>query len=188
MRIPRQALAAVLLASAVVGCASLPPPLPPVATKGGTQYPLGAGDKIHVNVFNETALTGDYTVTAAGNVAFPLIGDVPAQGRTIEELQEALTEKLRAGYVKDARVSIEVLNYRPIYILGEVNRPGQFPFAIYMTVEQAIATAGGFTYRASRAHVRVRRGDDNRELSVDLKGPPAFVMPGDTIRVTGRHF
>jgi len=152
-------------------------------------YLLGPGDKLRITVFGEETLTGEYGVTGAGDVSFPLIGNIKVAGRTVEALQKDLTAKLGAGYLEDPRVSAEIINYRPFYILGEVARPGQYDFAIGLTVEQAVAAAGGFTYRANSKRVFLKRATDTREMIVDLRETPSFpVRPGDTIRVGERFF
>lgn len=152
-------------------------------------YLLGPGDKLRITVFGEETLTGEYGVTGAGDVSFPLVGNIKVAGRTIEALQAELTTKLGAGYLEDPRVSAEIINYRPFYILGEVARPGQYDFAVGLTVEQAVAAAGGFTYRANSKRVFLKRATDTREMIVDLRETPSFpVRPGDTIRVGERFF
>ena len=152
-------------------------------------YKLGAGDKLRITVFGEETLTGEYGVTGTGDVSFPLIGNIKAAGRTVEDLQAELTTKLGKGYLEDPRVSAEIINYRPFYILGEVSRPGQYDFAVGLTIEQAVAAAGGFTYRANSKRVYLKRATDTREMLVDLRETPSFpVRPGDTIRVGERFF
>lgn len=152
-------------------------------------YTLAPGDKLRITVFGEETLTGEYGVTAAGDVSFPLVGNIKVAGRTIEDLQKELTTKLGNGYLEDPRVSAEIINYRPFYILGEVSRPGQYDFAVGLTVEQAVAAAGGFTYRANSKKVFLKRATDTREMLVDLRETPSFpVRPGDTIRVGERFF
>jgi polysaccharide export outer membrane protein len=152
-------------------------------------FTLGPGDKIRVTVFGELSVNGEYTVGPDGAVSFPLIGAVEARGRTVAELRDALTKKLAAGYILDPRVSIDVLNFRPFYILGEVNRPGQYPYADGLSVAQAVATAGGYTYRARTNRVFIRRADEAVEAEMSLKhGRQIWVMPGDTVRVGERYF
>lgn len=152
-------------------------------------YMLGAGDKLRVTVFGEETLTGQYTVTGAGDLSFPLIGNLPAAGRSVEQVQETIRERLAAGYLKDPRVSAEILEYRPYFILGEVNRPGQYPYSIGLTVEQAVAAAGGFTYRANPKRVFIKRALDTSERLANLRRTPSLaVRPGDTIRVAERFF
>lgn len=152
-------------------------------------YTLGPGDKLRITVYGEETLSGEYGVTGAGDVSFPLIGNIPVAGRSVEDLQAELTTRLGAGYIADPRVSAEIVNYRPFYILGEVARPGQYDFAVGLTIEQAVAAAGGFTYRANSRRVFLKRATDTREMLVDLRQTPSFpVRPGDTIRVGERFF
>jgi Periplasmic protein involved in polysaccharide export len=152
-------------------------------------YRVGAGDKLRITVFNEPTLTGEYNVASNGAVAFPLIGVVQAGNRSIDDVTHEITGRLSGAYVNDPRVSVEVLNYRPFYILGEVNKPGEYPYASGMTVEQAIAKAGGFTYRANEKAAFLRRQTATGESSVLLRGAaPVAVLPGDTIRVGERYF
>jgi polysaccharide export outer membrane protein len=172
---------------ALSGCAGAPSRL----ADGGmpaTSYNLAAGDKLRITVYSEPGLTGEYAINSSGNVAFPLIGDVPATSGPVEKLAAVITSKLASGYVKDPRVNVEVLNYRPYYILGEVNKPGQFPYSVNLTIEQAVAAAGGYSYRANMRYAIVRRANGAQEYSVDLRGRPSYVQPGDTIRIGERYF
>lgn len=153
-----------------------------------TRYVLAPGDKLRITVYSEAALTGEYAINSAGNVAFPLIGDVLARNSTVEDLAAAITARLSNGYVKDPRVSVEILNYRPYYILGEVNKPGEYPYAVNLTIEQAAAAASGYSYRANKRYAFVRRANEAQEYSVDLRGRPVYVLPGDTIRIGERYF
>jgi polysaccharide export outer membrane protein len=182
--IPALALAALALG----GCAATPPPLPHAAATGISAYKLGPGDRLRITVFGEATLTGEYQVTDDGSVAFPLIGNVPAAQGALVALRDAIQTRLAAGYVKDPRVSVEVLTYRPYYILGEVNRPGQYPFVVGLRMDQAVAAAGGFTYRANMRRVFLRRADDMSERTVDLRGQSVTVLPGDTLRIGERYF
>jgi polysaccharide export outer membrane protein len=182
-------LSAACLAVALAGCAKVPPPLDAsqvAPMKSG--YMLAAGDRVRITVFNEPTLTGEYNVTPQGAIAFPLIGTVPADGRTTDQVGDDIRRKLLGGgYINDPRVSAEVLSYRPYYILGEVSKSGEYPFANGLTVQQAVATAGGFTPRANRGKIFLRRRD-GEERTVDLSGPAVQVLPGDTIRVGERYF
>jgi polysaccharide export outer membrane protein len=166
--------------------------LPPISARAADTagpYTLGPGDKLRITVFGEETLTGEYGITGAGDVSFPLVGNIKAAGRTIEDLQTELTTKLGAGYLEDPRVSAEIITYRPYYILGEVSRPGQYDFAVGLTLEQAVAAAGGFTYRANSRRLFIKRATETRERLVDLRETPSFqVRPGDTIRVGERFF
>lgn len=151
------------------------------------EYRLGSGDKIRVITFGEESLTGEFVVGGSGNVSLPLIGEVRAEGLSITQFQSAVETALKDGYLKEPRVSVEVLNYRPFYILGEVEEPGEYPYTNGLSVLNAVATAGGFTYRANTRRVLIKRADaaDEREFPLTPLTP---VAPGDTIRITERFF
>lgn len=153
-------------------------------------YKLGIGDKIRVTVFGEEELTGEYAIGPDGTLALPLIGNIVASDRTPTELQADIADKLSPEYILDPRVSIDVMTYRPFYILGEVNKPGEYPYsADQLTVAQAVAVAGGFTYRANTKFVFVRHKDEQSEVRYSIKnGAPVWVRPGDTIRIGERYF
>ena len=170
-------------------------PSPPVASTSGAgaltevdnTYHLSAGDRVRVGVFGEPALSGEFDVSVAGTLALPLVGDVKAVGLTPSELQKAITVVYADGYLRSPRVSTEVLRYRPFYILGEVNKPGEYPYSSGLTVMNAVATANGFTYRADTHHVFVRHPGAATEQRMDL-GSSTAVAPGDTIRIKERYF
>lgn len=181
--------------SAITGCAQAPLAIAPIVTSDEAEVPvrvvpeyrLGPADKVRVNVFGEEALTGEFTVGNSGKVSLPLIGEVQAEGLTVTQLQEAIAEALRQGYINEPRVNAEVLNYRPFYILGEVNTPGEYPYTANLTVLNAVATAGGFTYRADTRRVYIRRADGASEQAFPLT-TSTQVAPGDTIRIGERFF
>lgn len=150
-------------------------------------YPLGAGDKVRVTVFNEPTLSGEFSVSADGDLALPLIGNVKALGKTTKEVTTFLQTALANGYLRDPKISIEVVTYRPFFILGEVRAPGQYAYASGMTVINAIATAEGFTPRAKKKTVLIRRFGEAAEQEF-LLTPDLRVWPGDTIRLTERYF
>ncbi len=150
-------------------------------------YVLGAGDKVRVIVCGEEGLSGEFVVGGAGKVSFPLIGDVAASGLPVQAFQAELENGLKQGYLKSPRVSVEVLTYRPYYILGEVNKPGEYPYSNGLNVLNSIATAGGFTYRAQTKRVFIRRANESTERPYTLTSG-VQVAPGDTIRVTERFF
>ena len=156
-----------------------------VASLDDRVYRLGVGDQLRVTVFNEVDLSGEFDVSATGHVNLPLIGEVPAEGRTIAEVEDAAEEKLLDGYLKSPSVSIEVLNYRPFYILGEVNSPGSYPYVSGMSILNAVALAGGFTYRASEDTVLLKRPGGEGEISVEID---TLVLPGDVLTVEERFF
>lgn len=145
-------------------------------------YALGSGDRIRLIVFGEETLSGEFVVDGAGRLALPLIGEVRAQGLTAPALEKAIADALRQGYLNDPRVSVEVLNHRPFYILGEVAQPGEYPFVSGLTVVNAVARAGGFTPLADQTRVTVKRAgrDSEEEFSLTMATP---VQPGDTIRI-----
>lgn len=151
-------------------------------------YRLSPGDKIKVIVFNEPDLTGEFQVNDSGKVAFPLAGEVPAVGRSVEEFKSALTRTLSGRYVKNPRVAVEVVNYRPFNVIGEVRNAGQYPYRPGLTVQDAVAMAGGYTYRANTRTLYVRRADANGESTVQVDGERVTVLPGDNIRVPERYF
>jgi polysaccharide export outer membrane protein len=151
------------------------------------EYRLGSGDKIRVTVFGEDSLGGAFVVDGAGAVSLPLIGDVRAGGLTVAEFRDVVATALRDGYLHEPRVSAEVVNHRPFYILGEVNRPGEYPYAAGLTVMNAAATAGGFTYRANTRRVFIKRAEDTAEQAHPLTSATR-VAPGDTLRIGERYF
>ena len=151
------------------------------------EYKLGAGDQLRVTVFGEAELSGEYVLDGTGVVSMPLIGDVTALNLTVREFQRALEQRFADGYLRNPRVSAEVLNYRPFYILGEVRQPGEYPYTNGLTVLNAIATAGGFTYRANDNVVMIKGAEDSQESRVRLE-PTTKIMPGDTIRIVERFF
>lgn len=157
------------------------------AARAVGDYRLGVADKVRMIVFNEPTLTGEYIVNSNGALALPLIGDVPASGRTTADLQADIEARFKGGYLRDPHVSIEVLTFRPFYILGEVNKPGQYPFSTGLTVQNAVATAEGFTYRANHHYVFIRSPGETRETRYPLTSTTP-VQPGDTIRIGERYF
>lgn len=150
-------------------------------------YLLGAGDKLRVTVFNEPTLSGEFFVGGDGSVALPLVGDVPAGNKTAKDVAAQFARLLSDGYLRDPRVSMEVITYRPFFILGEVTTPGQYPYVNGMTALSAVATASGFTPRASKSKIYIRRRGEEAEIEYKLT-PNLRIMPGDTIRVGERYF
>jgi polysaccharide biosynthesis/export protein len=151
-----------------------------------SDYRLGPADQVRITVFNEAELTGQYVVGSQGTIAYPLVGSVRAAGLTVPEFTEALQTAL-SQYVRSPSVSVEVVNYRPFFILGEVARPGTYPYSANLTVPNAVATAGGFTYRANRARVFIRHATESEERAYRLTVTTP-VMPGDTVRIGERIF
>jgi polysaccharide biosynthesis/export protein len=167
-----------------IGAGSAPPGVPVIPNK---TYPLDSGDKVRVIVFGQDNLSRIYSVDGSGRVAMPLIGAVRARGLTTFELAGEIAADLRKKYVKDPKVSVEVETYRPFFILGEVRKPGQYPYVSAMTVEAAVAIAEGYTERAKQRFVRLTRrfGGVMSTVMVPTDYP---VQPGDTIYVRERFF
>jgi protein involved in polysaccharide export with SLBB domain len=185
------------LALLTVGCDTLLFERAPLATPSesareyafrASEYRLGAGDKLKINVFNEPDLTGEYTVAANGTVRFPLAGEVKAANQTLSQFEGAVRGKLRGTFVKDPRVTAEVITYRPFFILGEIRNAGQFPYKPNLTAQEAVAIAGGYSYRANTRYVIVRRAGSDNEYTHDLDAHRVVLLPGDTIRIPERFF
>jgi polysaccharide export outer membrane protein len=150
-------------------------------------YRLDAGDKLRVVVYGQEGLTNTYAIDAGGAITMPLIGSVPARGRTPAELASAISARLRGGYIRDPSVAVEIEAYRPFFILGEVAAPGQYPYVPNMSVESAVAIAGGFSPRAKRDYVTLTHTDasGSSRYVVPLGTP---LRPGDTVFVHERWF
>lgn len=152
-----------------------------------TSYRLSMGDKLKVTVYGHEDLSGKFAIDATGSVSLPLVGDIKAVGGTANELETAIIDALQPDYLKNPRVSVELIDYRPFYIFGEVKSPGSYPYANGMTVISAVAVAGGFTYRARKSRIRIVRGaaENQVELEVD---DDTLIRPGDVIEVPERFF
>ena len=177
---------------ALAGCGSTPQPSgsgteTTVLKRDAGEYRLEPGNVLNIFVLNEPDLTNEYPIDGSGIVSLPLIGDVYAQGKTLREFDTLITSKLADGYLRSPDVTVELENYPPIFILGEVNAPGQYPFVEDLTVLKAVATAGGFSYRANQKVILIRGRDDTDETRIALE-PGTQVLPGDTIRVLERFF
>lgn len=152
-----------------------------------SEYRFAAGDQLRITVFGNPDLTGVFAISATGNLSYPLIGEIPATGLTALELTDILATRLRDGYVRNPRIAIEVAAYRPFFILGEVTRPGSYPYTANLTVHNAIATAGGWTPRASRTRVFIKHAGEDAEHEYPLRSDTP-VAPGDTVRIGERWF
>jgi polysaccharide biosynthesis/export protein len=151
------------------------------------QYRLDAGDKLRVVVYGQEGLTNSYAIDAGGSITLPLIGAVPARGLTAAGLASSITRQLRNGYIREPSVAVEIEAYRPFFILGEVAAPGQYPYVPNMSVESAIAIAGGFSPRAKRDAVTLTHSDPRGSIrAVVPLGTP--LGPGDTVLVGERWF
>ena len=169
------------------GCATYDPAMLVNHGELVAPYRLDSGDQVRVVVFGQENLSNTYIVDQAGTISLPLIGTVPVRNRSVSEVQRLVAEKLKKGFVRDPDVSIEVARYRPFFAMGEVTAAGQYSYAPGMTVQSAIATAGGFTPRADKRFVTVsrRNGDQVETISLDMTDP---VKPGDTLYVQERRF
>lgn len=150
-------------------------------------YTLGPGDRLRITVYGEEKLTGEYLVDGSGAISFPLIGTIDARNLSAPALADRLKAALSKGYLDNPSVAIDVLNFRPYYILGEVNKPGEYPFVEGLTVYSATAKAEGFTYRADEKRVFIRHKNGTQEVLYRLDGTTP-VQPGDTIRILERRF
>lgn len=183
-----------VLALSMTACTQTAKPREPQASLAAASagapsqaYTLGPGDRLRVTVFGEQELSGEFDVDSVGKINMPLIGEVPVAKLTIAQAANSIVTKLNGGYLRDPKVNIDVMNYRPFFILGEVLKPGNYPYANGMTVVNAVAVAGGYTYRADKDGVTVVRANDQSktEYHLDETGP---VYPGDVVRVPERFF
>jgi protein involved in polysaccharide export with SLBB domain len=201
---PNRLVGALILAIGLLaGCSGPSPPVVPAAATGqakpvitaavdGSQagvagYRLGPGDRVRLTVFRHEDLSGQFEVDGGGFFTMPLVGEIRSAGLTARELESTIENRLKTGgYLVNPQVSVEVLNYRPFYIIGEVNNPGSYQYVNGMTVINAVALAGGFTYRADQGDIKVTRGGANG-AHVDAKANTE-VLPGDIVEVTERFF
>lgn len=180
--------ASLVMAATLAGCA--PPDLAaaPPLTIGGPHdvYRMGVGDKIKLGVFNEPNLSGDFEIGAAGTVAVPLIGTVRAEGRSLEDFRREVTTRLSSGYLNNPKVSVEMLNYRPVFVHGEVKKGGEYKYRTGIRLRDAVAMAGGYTYRAEQSYVELsRNGGPQSTVSA---GSNFVLLPGDNIHIPERFF
>jgi polysaccharide biosynthesis/export protein len=160
---------------------------PPHTVAYDQQYRLDAGDKLRVVVYGQEGLTNTYAIDAGGSITMPLIGAVAARGLTPAGLASHITARLRNGFIREPSVAVEIEAYRPFFILGEVAAPGQYPYVPNMSVESAVAIAGGFSPRAKRDVVTVTHTDQSGSVRVVVPlGTP--IGPGDTVLVSERWF
>jgi protein involved in polysaccharide export with SLBB domain len=186
-------LAAAIAAQVLLNaCANNTPPVSPnFATRNGAAplartYRLGIGDKLKVAVFGEENLSGPVEVNAMGQVSMPLIGEMPAKGLSIQEFRDSVARRLADGYLKSPRVTVEVTNYRSIFVHGEVKSGGEFAYKNGITLRDAIAMAGGYTYRADQSSaVLIREGESEVSIPAASNIP---VLPGDNIKIPERFF
>ena len=181
-------LLSILVAVAVLaGCSGYRPA--PAAFHAATTQPyrLGAGDRVRITVFEQDSLTNTYSIDQSGYFAFPLVGAVPARGHTAQQIEATLATKLREGYLRDPDVSVEVDRYRPIFVMGEVGAAGQYSYVPGLTVQKAVAMAGGFSARANQGSVDITR-DINGKVMTGRVRTSDPLLPGDTVYVRERLF
>jgi polysaccharide export outer membrane protein len=159
--------------------------LPPYTSDG---YKLGSGDELRIITFGEDQLTGEFSVDDQGRIDLPLLGNVQAAGLTPQELGKRISTGLNhTGVTRDASVAVQVLAYRPIFVLGEVAKPGQFAYQPGMTMLTAVAVAGGFTYRGVQDYADDVRSQNGQATEGSIT-PDSFLAPGDVVKVYQRRF
>lgn len=188
MKSPAVLLSALIAVFAVLsGCSSYRPAPAAFHEVLDQPYQLGAGDRVRITVFEQEGLTNTYGVDQSGHISFPLIGVIPARGHTAQQLEKQIATKLRQGYLRDPDVSVEIDRYRPIFVMGEVGSAGQYSYVPGLTVQKAIAIAGGFSARANQESVDITRDINGKVITGRvLTSDP--IMPGDTIYVRERLF
>jgi polysaccharide export outer membrane protein len=182
----RSALAALLIGTLLLqsGCSSTARRLPPLAATTTRAYLLGPGDVLQITVFGDTDLTGSYKISDSGAIAMSLVGQIQAQGLSLPDFQQKLVERLKARAIKAPDVAVQVTEYRPFFILGEVKNPGSYAYVPNMTVLTAVAIAGGFTFRAAEDDMSVTRAPQGEARA----SRSSLVQPGDVVYVFERHF
>lgn len=183
----RKICAALGMLLILAGCAGQLSSLATLPDSAEGPYRLGAGDRLRLQVFGQEDLSQEYVVSDSGAITVPLIGAVDAEGRTIAELEEEIARQLSAGILVNPNVTAEVVSYRPFFILGETQAPGQYPYVPRMTVLTAVSMAGGFTFRAEKDAVSITRLVDG-QMSEFRADPLDFVEPGDVVNVHERFF
>ena len=187
VRALRRALGALVLGMAAFLAGQAPAAAEPSPAYGGADYRLGSGDKVHVTVYDEADLSGDFQVDATGFIRLPLIGQIKAGGLTAQEVEGGIAAALSQGYLNEPKVAVEITTYRPFYIVGEVFKPGEYPYANGLTATSAIALAGGFTPKAVESVIFVRHQGENQERRLAATDA-TMIRPGDVVRVDSTTF
>jgi protein involved in polysaccharide export with SLBB domain len=177
-------IAGIVTGPTIPASAQTPRSAPPASEDS---YVLGPNDRIRLKVYGEPDITGEYEISNSGQVSIPLAGHIKAAGATTRQLEKSIAAALAKGIVRDPRVNVEIAQYRPYYILGEVKKSGEYPYRHGLTVLDAVASAGGFTYRANENKVFLRRAGAGVEETFPLDAPVP-VYPGDNIRIPERYF
>ena len=152
-----------------------------------SRYKLGAGDKIMISVFGEEEMEKELILTDAGSITYPFLGEFRVRGLTLGQLEKLVTDKLKDGYYIDPRVSVTMMEYRKFFVSGEVKEPGGFAFEPGLTLEKAVALAGGFTQRASKKEITVTREENGKAIERTLSLNDS-VLPGDIITISESFF
>ena len=183
-----RAIFLLLAACVAIGFGSVP-----VRADGGSppqtspDYRLGPGDKLKITVFGNADVSGEAVVDPQGRIALPLLGQVQAGNLTVAEVEKSITDALNKSYIVDPKVTIEVLNYRPFFILGEVNKPGSYYYIAGLNLRQAVAIGGGYTRRARTSEATIHRSAAGSDQTIEAD-PETLILPGDTIEVPRRLF
>ncbi len=180
-------LLALVAAIPLSGCGSSVPGGEPPVPLAGQPVPLGPGDRLHVTVYGQDLMTNDYMVDRDGSIALPLAGRIQVGGMVTSDAEAAIRKKLAKGIVVDPNVTVDVIQYRPIYVIGEVNKPGAYDYTSNIVMINAVALAGGFTYRAGKDGVTVLRGSEANEQRYHATQTTAL-QPGDVVVVPERFF
>jgi polysaccharide biosynthesis/export protein len=180
-------LTVVPLAATLAACSGYHPAPEAFHSAISKPYVLDAGDRVRITVFEQASLTNTYAVDQAGYISFPLVGAVAARGQTPSEIEVKLAAKLKNGYVRDPDVSVEVDTYRPIFVMGEVGAAGQYSYVPGLTVQKAVAVAGGFSARANQGSVDITRDINGKVITGRVRTSDPL-LPGDTIYVRERLF
>lgn len=185
-------LCVVITGLTLAGCSTSAPTVSPELMMANvSEYRLNTGDQIKVIVFGEDDLSGTYTIDGMGRVALPLIGDVIIRDKTVGEAEARIIENYSRDYLKDPKVTVQVAQYRPFYILGEVKQPGSYPYVDSMTILNAVVLGGGFTYRADKHDIEIKRMVKSQKGNTTLVFKSTFdtpVLPGDIIEIDERLF
>ncbi|ATC94414.1 polysaccharide biosynthesis/export family protein [Pseudoalteromonas tunicata] len=149
-------------------------------------YILGPGDKIEIKVHGQDDLTVEALLGNSGKINYPFLGEVSIAGLSTKEVEAVIQKGLKGDYFINPNVYAQVVEYRPFYIHGEVKKPGGYPYQPGMTINQAVALAGGLTERASREKIYLfKESNKNQQLIAELG---TQVSAGDTITIDQRFF
>ncbi len=187
MKSPAPLFRALLAVSLLAGCSSYRPAPAAFHEVLDQPYRLGAGDRVRITVFEQEGLTNTYSVDQSGYLSLPLVGPVPARGHTAQQLEGEIAAKLRQGYLRDPDVSVEVDRYRPIFVMGEVGAAGQYSYVPGLTVQKAVAIAGGYSARANQGSVDITRDINGKVITGRVRTSDPL-LPGDTVYVRERLF